>query len=97
MLAKDTDTDQKNIVMKSIAIDLQKDGLKFCAKITFYKDRRKKMALALVKLSKRRNGRTYYFLDYISYDVAKIKDIQIQGEEHNDNEFSKVEIIKVIQ
>lgn len=55
------------------------------------------MALALVKLSKRRNGRTYYFLDYISYDVAKIKDIQIQGEEHNDNEFSKVEIIKVIQ
>lgn len=55
------------------------------------------MALALVKLSKRRNGRIYYFLDYISYDVAKIKNIQIQGEEHNDNEFSKVEIVKVIR
>ena len=55
------------------------------------------MALALVKLSKKRNGKTYYFLDYISYEVAKIKDVQIQGEEHNDNEFSKVEIVKVIK
>ena len=55
------------------------------------------MTLALIKLSKRRNGRTYYFLDYISYDVAKIEGVQIQGEEHNDNEFSKVEIVKVIK
>ena len=54
------------------------------------------MALALVKLSKRRNGRTYYFLDYISYDLAKIEGIQIRGEEHRENEFSEVEILKVI-
>ena len=52
------------------------------------------MALALVKLSKRRNGRTYYFLDYISYGVAKLN-VQIQGEEHNENEWSKAEIVKV--
>ena len=55
------------------------------------------MALALVKLSKKRNGRTYYFLDYISYDIAKIHGVQIQGEEHNNNEFSKVEIIRIIE
>lgn len=52
------------------------------------------MALALVKLSKKRNGRTYYFLDYISEEVAKL-DVQIQGEEHNNNEWSKPEIVKV--
>lgn len=52
------------------------------------------MALALVRLSKKRNGKTYYFLDYISYEVAKL-DVQIQGEEHNENEWSKVEILKV--
>ncbi len=52
------------------------------------------MALALVKLSKKRNGKTFYFLDYISYEVAKLG-VQIQGEEHNDNEWSDAEIIKV--
>ncbi len=52
------------------------------------------MALALVKLSKRRNNRIYYFLDYISYEVAKL-DVQIQGEEHSRDEWSKTEIIKV--
>lgn len=52
------------------------------------------MALALVKLTKKRNGRIYCFLDYISYEVAKL-DVQIQGEEHNENEWSKVEIVKV--
>jgi len=52
------------------------------------------MALALVKLSKRRNGRVYYFLDYISYELAKL-DIQIQGEEHNRDEWSETEIIKI--
>lgn len=55
------------------------------------------MALALIKLSKKRNGRTYYFLDYISYEIAKIPDVQIQGEEHNEKEFSKVKIVKVIK
>lgn len=52
------------------------------------------MALALVRLSKKRNGKTYYFLDYISYEVAKLG-VQIQGEEHNDKEWSNVEIVKV--
>jgi len=52
------------------------------------------MALALVKLSKKRNGKTYYFLDCISYEVAKLG-VQIQGEEHNDNEWSHAEIVKV--
>jgi len=52
------------------------------------------MALALVKLSKKRNGRTYYFLDYISYEVAQLG-VQIQGEEHNENEWSYAEIVKV--
>jgi len=54
------------------------------------------MTLALVKLSKRRNGKTYYFLDYISYEIARLEGIQIQGEEHNNNEFSTIEIIKII-
>ena len=54
------------------------------------------MALALVKLSKKRNGRVYYFLDYISYDVAKL-DVQVQGEEHNNNEWSHAEIVKVYE
>lgn len=54
------------------------------------------MDLALVKLSKRRNGKTYYFLDYISYDVAKLG-VQIQGTEHSDNEWSEVKIVKVIR
>lgn len=52
------------------------------------------MALALVRLSKKRNGKTFYFLDYISYEVAKLG-VQIQGEEHNNNEWSHAEIIKV--
>ena len=50
------------------------------------------MAFALVKLLKKRNGKNSYFLDYISYDLAKLK-IQIQGNEHLDNEWSKPEII----
>lgn len=53
------------------------------------------MALALVKLSKKRGNQTFEFLDYISYDVAKIDGIEIQGEEHNDGEWSRVEILKV--
>lgn len=52
------------------------------------------MALALVKLSKKRNGKTFYFLDYISYEVAKLG-VQIQGEEHKNNEWSTTEIVKV--
>lgn len=53
------------------------------------------MELALVKLTKKRNGRTYNFLDYISHDVAKLN-VQIQGEDHRKNEWSYIEIIKVI-
>lgn len=52
------------------------------------------MALALVKLSKKRNGKVIYFLDYISYEIAKSKN-QIQGEGHSENEWSTPEIIKV--
>lgn len=53
------------------------------------------MALALVKLKKQRRDQTFEFLDYISYDVAKLG-VEIQGEEHNHNEWSHVEIVKVI-
>jgi hypothetical protein len=52
------------------------------------------MALALVKLSRMRGDRIEYFIDYISYDVAKLG-VCIQGEKHEDGEFSKAEIIKV--
>jgi hypothetical protein len=54
------------------------------------------MDLALVMLSKRRNGRTYYFLDYISYEVAKLG-VQIQGIEHAEGEWSEAKIIKFIK
>ena len=54
------------------------------------------MALALVRLSKKRKNKSYYFLDYISYDVAKLN-VEIQGENHNPDEWSKVEIIKVFK
>ena len=69
-----------------------KEARRRAVDIVFYKE--KEMALALVKLSKKRNDRTYYFLDYISYEVAKLG-VQIQGEEHNENEWSDVEIVKV--
>lgn len=52
------------------------------------------MALALVKLNKRRGKRTYNFFDYISADVAKLG-VEIQGEEHSPNEWSKAEIVKI--
>lgn len=51
------------------------------------------MALALVKLSKKRDGETHYFLDYVSLEVAKLR-VQIQGEEHNENEWSYAEIVR---
>ena len=54
------------------------------------------MELALVKLSAQRNGKTHYFLDYISYDIAKLG-VFVQGEEHKDGECSKVEIVKVFK
>lgn len=54
------------------------------------------MALALVKLSKERNGNTYYFLDYISEEVAKLG-VLIQGEEHNKNEWSEAKIVKIFK
>lgn len=53
------------------------------------------MALALVKLSVERNGKTHYFLDYISYEAAKLG-VQVQGSEHKEGEYSKAEIVKVI-
>lgn len=55
------------------------------------------MKLALVKLSRfnRKNNRVYYFLDYISYDVAKLG-VQIQGSEHAQGEWSFAKIVRVI-
>ena len=52
------------------------------------------MALALVKLVKEYRGRKYNFLDYISYDVAKLG-VEIHGEEHRKDEWSFAKIIKV--
>ena len=52
------------------------------------------MALALVKLSKKRGDKVEYFLDYISYDIAKLN-VFVQGEKHEGDEFSNIEIIKV--
>lgn len=54
------------------------------------------MALALVKLRKKRKGRYFDFLDYVSYDVAKLG-LEIQGELHNDNEWCKPVILKKIE
>ena len=53
------------------------------------------MALALVKLTKERGNQTYSFLDYISAEVAEL-DVEIQGEEHGYKEWSKINIIKII-
>lgn len=52
------------------------------------------MALALVELKKRRGNRVYSLFDYISLDAAKLG-VEIQGEEHSVNEWSKVKIIKI--
>jgi len=54
------------------------------------------MALALVRLKKKRSNRTYEFLDYISYEVAKLG-VDVQGIEHAEGEFSRAEIVKVIE
>lgn len=55
------------------------------------------MELALVKLSFRRGGETHYFLDYVSYDLAKIDSVLIQGEGHKEGECSPAKIIKVFE
>jgi hypothetical protein len=52
------------------------------------------MALALVKLTKKRGNKIYKFFDYISAEVAQLG-VEIQGEEHSSNEWSKAEIVKV--
>lgn len=52
------------------------------------------MALALVKLTKKRGNRIYEFFDYISAEVARLG-VEIQGEEHSNNEWSKAEIVKI--
>jgi len=55
------------------------------------------MALALVKLTKKdKYGNTREFLDYISYEVAKLG-VLIQGEEHESHEWSKPKIVKVFR
>ena len=52
------------------------------------------MAIALVKLTKNRNGKTTYFLDYISFEAAKLG-VAVQGKEHNEIEYSTAEILRV--
>ena len=52
------------------------------------------MKLALVKLTKKRGNKVYSFLDYISAEVARLG-VEIQGEEHGVNEWSKAEILKI--
>lgn len=52
------------------------------------------MALALVRLTKKRGNKVYSFLDYISADVAKLG-VEIRGEEHGKNEWSHCEIVRI--
>jgi len=52
------------------------------------------MALALVKLTKKRGNKIYEFFDYISSEVAQLG-VEIQGVEHGPNEWSRAEIVKV--
>ena len=52
------------------------------------------MALALVKLTKRRGNKIYTFFDYLSTEVAKLE-VEIQGTEHGLNEWSKAEVVKI--
>ena len=52
------------------------------------------MALALVKLTKKRGNRTFEFFDYISAEVAELG-VEIQGEEHGANEWSRAKIVKI--
>ena len=55
------------------------------------------MALALVKLNKKdRRGNIREFLDYISYEVAKLG-VLVQGEEHEPHEWSRPKIVKVFR
>ena len=55
------------------------------------------MALALVRLQKKdKNGRVKYFLDYISYEAAKLG-VLVQGEEHAADEWSKPEILRIFE
>lgn len=52
------------------------------------------MALALVKLEKRRGDKTFYVLDYISAEVAKLG-VEINGADHGPNEFARAEIVRI--
>jgi hypothetical protein len=54
------------------------------------------MALALVKLKKYRNNKVYEFLDYISAEAAQLG-VFVQGSEHNEDEYSKAEIVKIFE
>lgn len=50
--------------------------------------------LALIKLTRHHKGRKIDFIDYISYDIAKLN-IEVQGEKHNNKEWSTPDILKV--
>lgn len=52
------------------------------------------MALALIKLTKKRGNNIYEFFDYISKETAELG-VDVQGVEHGKNEWSRAEIIRV--
>ena len=52
------------------------------------------MKLALVKLTSKRGDRIIEFVEYISAEVAKLG-VDINGEKHRPNEYSRAEIIKI--
>lgn len=53
------------------------------------------MALALIKLTKKRGNRTFDIFDYISADVAQIEGIEINGTEHSPLEYSEVKVLRI--
>ncbi len=53
------------------------------------------MALAIVKLTKRRGNKVFEFFDYLSLEVAKLG-VEVQGSEHTENEYSEAKIIKIL-
>ncbi len=55
------------------------------------------MALALIKLTKKRGNRSYDIFDYISADVARLEGIEINGAEHSPNEYSTIEVLRVYE
>ena len=52
------------------------------------------MALALIKLTKKRGNNIYEFFDYISKEAAELG-VDVQGVEHGKNEWARAEVVKI--